>query len=786
MSRRDQLLSRVEVSNFKSIRHADLELRQLTVLVGENSAGKSSLIQAMFLLAQVVRGRTRPDVVSLNGMELNLGNFNDVLHTGAPGESIRLGLAVDADAVLMRRQRDLGTTTARFDLFEDETGDPLYASDDARWSVTLGEPVDELGVASIEKIEVTDSLEGVTLEVIPNQDSESLEEVEELYERSRRLGLIRNTRAGRSRLVSDVVRATRFKGTLNRLQDGRAIETEEVFPAVAVDSGFPIEIYALEAESHALAQRWIELVVIRTELRRRDRGAESRPSLRDLRRARRVGGPELNFEPGRTAEELFPAFSRWVDTLDRYGAEESVPQEVEPLSEDRLVAVVGFEDSIAWGLRDLLESRRSDRGAIAPQPSSTIDIANGLSELLYGSVHYLGPLREDPSPSYRPGQGGGVATLGMKGEFHAAALETYRNLETLCPRRDGDPRAMPLGAAVDYWVEQFGVARSVTPHDMGRPGIELMLVDPQTGDDRDPTAVGVGVSQVLPVIVLCLLARPGELILLEQPELHLHPAPQQIMGDFLLGIAESGRQLIVETHSEYLINRLRLRIAEDEYGSVAELIRIWYAKRDDGRTRFELLDPNRFGSFDEWPEGFFDQAPREAEQILRAAARKRRADRPPSSEPGAPASKVGATSASPSPDVPSGSPESWPQMSSTSPIPSDLERHIRRHAPAHLVPYELEYARRCILELELELRRPGSGARSYVNLYPVRRGRRASAFEPRSGRVEIYCRPDDAGGYSHAQIVTNKGEPHAVKVYLDSDEAVRQAVELTMIGLRER
>ncbi|WP_162528596.1 AAA family ATPase [Mycolicibacterium sp. CBMA 361] len=81
--------------------------------------------------------------------------------------------------------------------------------------------------------------------------------------------------------------------------------------------------------------------------------------------------------------------------------------------------------------------------------------------------------------------------------------------------------------------------------------------------DLDLTSVGTGVSQVLPVLVMCLQAPPGSLLLIEQPELHLNPAVQQKLADFLLAIAASGRQLLVETHSDYLITRLRLRTAKD-------------------------------------------------------------------------------------------------------------------------------------------------------------------------------------------------------------------------------
>src|SRR3954452_18998110 len=104
MQYRDLVLSRIDIHNFKSIREASLGLRQLTVLVGENSAGKSSVLQTVFLLAQIARGRARPDVVSLNGTELNLGNFGDVLHSASPGEQIEIGLTAPTFGGLLRRR----------------------------------------------------------------------------------------------------------------------------------------------------------------------------------------------------------------------------------------------------------------------------------------------------------------------------------------------------------------------------------------------------------------------------------------------------------------------------------------------------------------------------------------------------------------------------------------------------------------------------------------------------------------------------------------------------------
>ena len=94
MTNGEPTLSRLLIRNFKSIRSADLQLRPLTVFVGENSAGKSSVLQSIFRLAQIVRGRSRPDSVPLNGMELNLGNFAELRHLEATGEDIVLSADV--------------------------------------------------------------------------------------------------------------------------------------------------------------------------------------------------------------------------------------------------------------------------------------------------------------------------------------------------------------------------------------------------------------------------------------------------------------------------------------------------------------------------------------------------------------------------------------------------------------------------------------------------------------------------------------------------------------------
>jgi predicted ATPase len=131
--------------------------------------------------------------------------------------------------------------------------------------------------------------------------------------------------------------------------------------------------------------------------------------------------------------------------------------------------------------------------------------------------------------------------------------------------------------------------------------------------------VGFGVSQILPVITLCLITDPGNLILLEQPELHLNPGMQQKLADFLLEMVKTGRQIIVETHSEYLITRLRRRAATNE--SDYKYFGIVFAERDpEEGTSYRSVNVNEQGDLSEWPKGFFDHVAEDLRILMRKAA----------------------------------------------------------------------------------------------------------------------------------------------------------------------
>ncbi len=185
---------------------------------------------------------------------------------------------------------------------------------------------------------------------------------------------------------------------------------------------------------------------------------------------------------------------------------------------------------------------------------------------------------------------------------------------------------MPLGDGLNLWLEELGLADAAAAKDRGRLGIGLYVQPVGRSQSVDLTSVGVGVSQALPVVLLCLLATPGSIVLIEQPELHLHPAMQLKLADFLLACSRFGRQIVIETHSEHVINRLRLRVVADETSATAEVVRLLFAEQENGETLYRISDINEVGGLStDWPKGFLDVAADESTRLLQQSLAKKRA-----------------------------------------------------------------------------------------------------------------------------------------------------------------
>lgn len=129
--------------------------------------------------------------------------------------------------------------------------------------------------------------------------------------------------------------------------------------------------------------------------------------------------------------------------------------------------------------------------------------------------------------------------------------------------------------------------------------------------------VGVGVSQTLPVLVALQVAKPGQLVYIEQPEIHLHPRAQTAMAQVLANAAKRGVRVVAETHSSLLILGIQTLVAEGKLAP--ELVKLHWFERRNGRTEITSKDLDEAGAFGDWPEDFADVMLEAENRYLNAA-----------------------------------------------------------------------------------------------------------------------------------------------------------------------
>lgn len=131
----------------------------------------------------------------------------------------------------------------------------------------------------------------------------------------------------------------------------------------------------------------------------------------------------------------------------------------------------------------------------------------------------------------------------------------------------------------------------------------------RTSDDTDfhrPIHAGFGITQILPIVIAALSAAKGDILLIENPEVHLHPAGQALVGHFLADVARAGVQVIVETHSDHVLNGIRRSVKAGRLTPDQTAIHFFRPRSAEAP---QVLSPQLDGSgnIDTWPEGFFDQ-----------------------------------------------------------------------------------------------------------------------------------------------------------------------------------
>lgn len=557
------------LGGFRSIEaETSFELGGLNILIGANSAGKSSVLYSLLTVAQTLANPLSDRPLVLNGHLVRLGLADDIVH-----ESKTSGVTIGFDLVPSVDYATPGVPKQDFDSLSVTARFAIAASNDLQ----------------VRETHISTSLADSSVSLVMSARDRT--DARRAYVDARL----------QSDLIDDWV-STDLLGIAGAVPSASVGAQRRQFLPNQIWS----VVNAFEGEIEVL--QWaVPLFDVNPR-----RVADALPNWR------------LSEEAGIFLQEQLIAqgHNGVAEILGGGATDKPVNEWLAELSDQQRIELRTFLTTDYPRVADVLPFRGVGKSNDLPSPmAGSLDYAR---RWFAENLFHIGPLRAEPRPLYELPLAASEASVGRNGEFTAAVLSAHGGKLILAPSVDGGPpRRQRLGDAVNDWMAVMDLAASVQSEDRGKLGYEVHLALPGVSRELDLTTVGVGVSQALPIVVLGLIAEPGSLLLFEQPELHLHPDVQASLGDFFLALSRTGRQLIVETHSEYLVNRLRRRAAEDQKSDIPDSVRLFFFERNGASSSIGAARIGVGGKMRDWPRGFLDTAAREVEAIATANTRSR-------------------------------------------------------------------------------------------------------------------------------------------------------------------
>lgn len=590
------------LDNFKSINtKKELEFRPLTIFTGANSSGKSTILQSILLVTQTLQNPIASRSIVLNGWFKKFGSYSDIVYQRDYSKNIKIGFTLSDDTNQSReelrlRHRYVGNSSETRCIFRvtsngqaenllpllDYMRIEIYSDKELSDTLTIIKDVErteeeqEVIKKCLKKYQATDFVYSITTKYKPRIGYYGYRE-EWKYIGTGMFHFLPNYVIGYCRYTEQVKRSLS-----DYLLSGRNF------------------YYDLDDDDEKLIIPIIKL------------------------KALSIVDDIYNKKTNR--EE--PLFKRKYDTIKK------------KFSLKKLQSVLAYstlngdeKEKYVKEIIDLLDSL-PEHFITEKFPMFYHPGVEFVKDFFTERIKYLGPLREEPKSLYPLESNGSSFDLGLKGENTAAVYENNKQkkisyVDPNCFENDGGETLVisegTLAEAINKWLIFLGVAKDMNTNDRGKFGHELKITTEIEGMRQDLTHVGVGVSQILPILVMCFLSEKGDSIILEQPELHLHPKVQTRLADFFVSMNALGKQCIIETHSEYLINRLRYLVAKSDNTKVANDTMIYFVEKDkkEGFSKYRPITINPYGIIEDWPDGFFDEGEDLATKIVKAGMQKR-------------------------------------------------------------------------------------------------------------------------------------------------------------------
>lgn len=277
----------------------------------------------------------------------------------------------------------------------------------------------------------------------------------------------------------------------------------------------------------------------------------------------------------------------------------------------------------AWALPGPIKTHLfPDQAITYYQNAEFLGLFGAEYESMMDSIFYLGPLREYPKREY-PWSGTSPLDVGLRGERTIEAmLSATANNETR--NHGGRTRYKPFQEMIAFWLKELKLIHGFRIDEIGS-GANLYRAVVKR-DDKSPevllTDVGFGVSQVLPALVLLYYVPEGSTVIMEQPEIHLHPSVQSGLADVILAVAKvRNLQVIVESHSEHMLRRFQRRVAEKTFES--DNIKLYFCDSVAGESKLVDLNLDMFGEILNWPPEFFGDEMTEIAETRKAILKRK-------------------------------------------------------------------------------------------------------------------------------------------------------------------
>lgn len=292
----------------------------------------------------------------------------------------------------------------------------------------------------------------------------------------------------------------------------------------------------------------------------------------------------------------------WVPTRDGRGAIE--------------IELTTTETTAGWAVDYGTEDDLLPMLACAP-----VEDAERIS--LFGpGFQYLRADRITPAVSYPRSHNAAIRKgfLGARGEHTVNYLRHHQDDEVGDPALcRADTESTTLLRQTEAWLGHLcpGVNLStagIDGTDTVRLSYSFGTAGLSSSNQYRPTNVGFGLTYVLPIVVACLTARPGTVILLENPEAHLHPRGQAAMAELISRAAKAGAQVVVESHSDHVLNGIRIAV-KHKLLEAADL-RLLYFRSDRAGRHVDNLEVSPDGMVSSWPAGFFDEWDRALDELI--------------------------------------------------------------------------------------------------------------------------------------------------------------------------